>query len=81
MMAAVDWTQAHAADLALPCLIVHGTADRLCLPETSQAFIEKVTYADKKRIVYEGYYHELFNEPDRERVLADVFDWLEAHLG
>ncbi|MGD8625268.1 MAG: lysophospholipase [Anaerolineae bacterium] len=80
LMAAVDWTQAHAADLALPCLIVHGTADSLCLPETSQAFFEKITYPDRDRIDYEGYYHELFNEPDRDRVLADVYAWLEAHL-
>jgi alpha-beta hydrolase superfamily lysophospholipase len=80
MMAAVDWTQAHAADLDLPCLIVHGTADRLCLPETSRVFFEKATCADKERLEYEGYYHELFNEPDRDRVLADVLAWLEAHL-
>jgi alpha-beta hydrolase superfamily lysophospholipase len=80
IMAAIDWTQAHAADLALPCLIVHGTADRLCPPAASRAFFDRITYPDKEYLEYEGYYHELFNEPDRDRVLADVFTWLEAHL-
>jgi alpha-beta hydrolase superfamily lysophospholipase len=80
MMAAVDWTQAHAAELALPCLIVHGGADRLCAPQTSQVFIDNVTFADKERIEYEGYYHEVFNELGKEQVFADIEAWLERHL-
>jgi alpha-beta hydrolase superfamily lysophospholipase len=80
LMAAMDWTQAHAADLTLPCLIVHGGADRICPTEASQRFFENVTFADKERIEYEGYYHELFNEVGKEQVLADVEAWLERHL-
>jgi alpha-beta hydrolase superfamily lysophospholipase len=80
-MATVDWTQAHAADLALPLLIVHGGADQICPPEGSQRFFENVTLADKQRIEYEGYYHEVFNDMGKEQVLADVEAWLEQHLG
>ncbi len=78
--AATAWTQAHAADLALPCLIVHGGADKLCPPEASRIFFEQVTFADKERHEYEGYYHEVFNEVGKERVLAEVEAWLERHL-
>ncbi|MFN2165770.1 MAG: alpha/beta fold hydrolase, partial [Anaerolineae bacterium] len=81
VMATVDWTQAHAADLALPLLIVHGGADQICPPEGSQRFFENVTLADKQRIEYEGYYHEVFNDMGKEQVLADVEAWLEQHLG
>ena len=80
LMAAIEWTQAHAADLALPCLIVHGTDDRICPCEASQAFFEACDCVDKERITYEGGYHELFNDLDKERVLADVEAWLERHL-
>jgi len=80
IMAAIDWTQAHAADLSLPCLIVHGGDDRLSLPEASQVFFENVTFDDKERYVYDGYYHEVFNDLGKERVLADVEAWLERHL-
>lgn len=80
VMATVDWTQAHAADLALPLLIVHGGADRICDPAASRTFFENVTFADKQRIEYEGYYHEVFNDLGKERVLADVEAWLESHL-
>ena len=66
--------------MALPCLIVHGGADRLSAPEASQRFFENVTFADKERIEYEGYYHEVFNDLGKEKVLADVEAWLERHL-
>lgn len=79
VMATIDWTHAHAADLSLPCLIVHGGADRLSLPEASQVFFENVAFDDKERYVYDGYYHEVFNDLGKERVLADVEDWLERH--
>lgn len=80
LIAAIDWTLAHAAELALPCLIVHGSADRLARPEASQAFFDNVTFADKERIEYPGYYHEVFNDLGKEQVLADVEAWLARHL-
>jgi alpha-beta hydrolase superfamily lysophospholipase len=80
LVKAVEWTQAHAADLALPCLIVHGAADRICPPEGSRIFYENVAVADKERQVYEGYYHEVYNDVGKERVLAAVEAWIERHL-
>jgi alpha-beta hydrolase superfamily lysophospholipase len=80
VMAAIDWTQDHAAELALPCLIVHGGDDRLALPESSRTFFDNVTFADKERIEYDGYYHEVFNEVGKEQVLADVEAWVARHL-
>jgi alpha-beta hydrolase superfamily lysophospholipase len=77
---AIDWTLAHAAELALPCLIVHGGADRLAQPEASQAFYAGVPHDDKERIEYDGYYHEVFNDVGKERVLADVEAWVARHL-
>jgi alpha-beta hydrolase superfamily lysophospholipase len=79
VMKAAEWTQAHAAQMALPSLIVHGGADWLSDPQASQRFFENITFDDKARIEYEGYYHEVFNELGKERVLADVEDWLARH--
>jgi alpha-beta hydrolase superfamily lysophospholipase len=80
LMAAIRWTQEHAADLALPLLIVHGTCDRLGPCDASGEFFEKVVFADKERQTYEGYYHEVFNDVGKEMVLADVEVWLDRHL-
>jgi acylglycerol lipase len=40
-----------------------------------------VQSADKAIKVYDGFYHEVFNEPEHEQVMKDVEVWLEAHPG
>jgi len=80
LLKTIEWVQAHAADVQVPCLIVHGGADRLVPPEGSRIFFEKMTLADKTRYEYEGYYHEVYNDVGKERVLADVEAWLERHM-
>ncbi|OQY19260.1 MAG: alpha/beta hydrolase [Chloroflexi bacterium] len=77
---AIEWTQAHAAEMRIPCLIVHGGDDQLVPPEGSRIFYENMTFDDKERQVYEGYYHEVFNDVGKERVLADVEHWVKRHL-
>ena len=62
----------------LPVLIMHGTDDRLSDPQGSRLLYDQVSSEDKTLIFYENYYHEIFNEPGRERVLADMEGWLEA---
>ena len=37
--------------------------------------------SDKTIKIYDGFYHEVFNEPEHDQVLRDVETWLEAHLG
>jgi acylglycerol lipase len=36
---------------------------------------------DKTIKIYDGFYHEVCNEPEHELVLNDIKTWLEAHLG
>lgn len=75
-------TMAHADEWRadLPLLIVHGGADPICAPEGSARFFANVSAKDKTRHEYPEYRHEVFNEIDREKVLGDVRDWLDAHL-
>lgn len=68
-----------AARLKLPVLVLHGTADRL-VPLTATRPVYHAIGSKRRTIrVYEGLYHEVLNEPEREAVLADVFEWLDAH--
>jgi acylglycerol lipase len=67
-------------ELRLPVLILHGDADRLADSQGSRWLYQAAGSADKTLQIYQGYYHEIFNEPGRERVLADVQTWLAAHL-
>lgn len=70
----------HAQDVRLPLLILHGSADPLVDPAGSREFYEQAASTDKTLKVYEGLYHEAFNELEKEQVFADLIGWLEAHL-
>jgi alpha-beta hydrolase superfamily lysophospholipase len=66
--------------IRLPILIMHGTDDRLSDPEGSRLLSREISSADKTLILYEGFYHEIFNEHGRERIFADMESWLADHL-
>jgi acylglycerol lipase len=77
---AMERVRAEANRITLPLLILQGGADRLVDPSGAQLLCDKVASSDKKVIVYEGFFHEVFNEPQHDRVLSDFERWLEGHL-
>jgi lysophospholipase len=70
-----------AGELTLPMLILHGTADRMVDPAGSRLLYRNAGSSDKTLKVYGGSYHELFHEPEKDRVLDDVAEWLLARSG
>lgn len=72
---------AHAADLKVPALIMHGTADKLTSPEGSKEFVANAPKNLISSKWWEGFYHEIHNEPaaDRKQVLDYIINWLDAH--
>ncbi len=69
-----------AAGITIPLLILQGGADVMVDPDGARALYEEIGSADKTIKVYQGLYHEIYNEPEHERVLRDVEAWLEARL-
>jgi len=80
MLKAMQRVSAMATKIRLPILIVQGGSDKLVDPAGAQMLYEAVSSADKKIRIYDGLYHEVFNEPERDKVLRDVEIWLESHL-
>lgn len=68
------------SELKLPLLILHGSADRLAPSQGSKLLYERASSADKTLKIYEGLYHEVFNEPERLQVMGDVERWLASHV-
>jgi alpha-beta hydrolase superfamily lysophospholipase len=75
-----EHVQQHADAFALPLYLYHGTADQITDPNGSRALYERAPTDDKTLTLYEGFYHETHNEPERERVLDDLTAWLDAHV-
>jgi alpha-beta hydrolase superfamily lysophospholipase len=65
-----------AARITTPLLLVHGSEDKLAPARGSRAIHAAV---DSELVIYDGLYHEVFNEPERDRVLADVIAFLDRH--
>lgn len=68
----------HPEAFTRPLLLYHGTADRITDPGGSRWLYAQAPAEDKTLHLYDGFYHETHNEPERERVLDDLVDWIEA---
>ena len=70
----------RASEFVTPMLVMTGSGDPIADPTGGRELFDKATAKDKTFKQYEGYLHELFNEPeaDREKVFADVVAWLSA---
>ena len=66
--------------IKLPVLILHGTDDKATNPSGSQSFYDAAGSTDKTLKLYEGHYHDLLNDLDKELVMADINDWIAAHV-
>jgi acylglycerol lipase len=66
--------------ITLPVLIMHGTDDKATVCHGSQFFYETVGSKDKTLKLYEGHYHDLLNDLGKEKVMADINGWIDAHL-
>jgi acylglycerol lipase len=71
---------ARLPSLRIPLLVVHGSADQLVSVESGKTAHQLAGSADKTLKIYDGFAHEVFNEPKRAEVLNDVVHWLDAHV-
>jgi alpha-beta hydrolase superfamily lysophospholipase len=78
-MKAMQRVTDEAAKITLPILIMHGAADRMVSPAASQLLYDRVSSPDKTLHIWDGYYHELYNEPrpEREAVFCELEAWLD----
>ena len=70
----------QVSEIKLPALIMHGTCDHLSDPEGSRLLYDKIGSDDKTLKEYDGFFHEIFNEPEQLQVYRDVEDWLKIRL-
>jgi acylglycerol lipase len=81
LVAAIEEFPERTPGLRLPLLVMIGTADELVPPDAGRMVHERAGSADKRLIEYEGLYHEILNEPEQDKVMDDLVQWLDGHLG
>ncbi|MFT5537546.1 MAG: alpha-beta hydrolase superfamily lysophospholipase [Parasphingorhabdus sp.] len=72
--------QQNAGQISLPILMLHGEKDSLAAAEGSKFLDSKISSSDKTLIIYPELFHEIFNEPEKDKVLNDMTDWLDKQL-
>jgi lysophospholipase len=76
----VNGAMKKAGNYRLPCLFLHGQADRIIPWHSSASIFERISSEDKELKFYEGLYHELIQEPECVIVLGDILNWLEKRV-
>jgi alpha-beta hydrolase superfamily lysophospholipase len=80
MVRADERLKKEFAKITVPVLIIHGTADKATKPSGSKRFYEMAGSQDKTLKLYEGHYHDLLADLDKEIVMRDVISWIQHRL-
>ena len=79
---ATDYVWSHAGEFSIPLLIMHGAADRITYSHGSEDFF-KLAAKNNRDVtlkIWDGLYHEIHNEPQKEDVIKLMIEWLNKHL-
>jgi alpha-beta hydrolase superfamily lysophospholipase len=71
----------RAGEFKAPLLVLAAGADTVADALASRRFVEAAHSRDKEFRLYPGLRHELFNELERDRPIADAVAWISARCG
>ncbi len=78
ILAAGEQVRADAARWTVPTLLLYAQADRCVAPRGSAAFAAAAPAGVVTTQAFEGLYHEIFNEPEKDLVIARLVAWLAS---
>ena len=78
-LTAMKHVAAGLPTLAVPVLLLHGSGDVVADPSTSRYVRDTIGSQDRTLRLYDGLWHQVFNEPQRQSVYDDVNMWLHHH--
>ncbi len=78
LMRTIEFVQANLGRFQLPFYTAHGKADRLVPYAAAESLIALASSRDKTIRLYDGGYHELFNDTIADRFFDDLLEWLRA---
>lgn len=80
MLKAAERLKENMPKFTVPVFIIHGTDDKATRPAGSQYFYDNAASTDKTLKLYEGHYHDLLADVDKEVVMADIQAWLDERV-
>ena len=77
VLAAQADTLARASTLSTPALVMQSGDDRLADPAATRSWVDHAPADLVDYVEWDGLYHEMFNEPEKEEVFKRVEEWLQ----
>lgn len=76
----ITWLINNLSSYYYPCLILHGGDDKIVPKYCSEKFYSAISSNDKQIKIYDGLFHEIFNEKEKDAVIEDVHKWIEERI-
>jgi alpha-beta hydrolase superfamily lysophospholipase len=76
----IEAVRSRFAEITIPIMAMHGEQDALVPMQGSIDIIAGVSSADRTVRIWPGLYHEIFNEPEQDRVIDEVVRWISDRL-
>lgn len=80
MLQSIDYVFHQSDKIRGPLLLQQAGDDLVVSRGKGKELFDRLKIPDKEYIVYEGYYHEIYNEVHREKPYEDLKRWLKGHL-
>jgi len=80
MEAARNYTLENIGRFNCPCLMLQAGEDVIVDSEANRCFFEGIPAEDKEFELYRNFYHEILNDPEKERALSRIYEWLNVRI-
>lgn len=80
MMKAIAESNSRAASLRIPMLLMQSGDDILVDPAAPGRWAEAAPDGRVELVVWDGLYHEMLNEPEKDQVRARISTWLDGRI-
>ena len=74
-----DWLDKCEPEFEVPTLVMHGGDDRITSAPASAAFCARAK-GDVTWREWEGLWHEMHNEPQKEQLFQFTYAWMQKYL-
>lgn len=80
LLASIERVTPRLGEVQVPLLVIHGGGDLVAAPEGGRVVHDGASSTDKTVSIFEGLYHDVFNEPERDEVIQEVVRWVLARI-
>jgi alpha-beta hydrolase superfamily lysophospholipase len=77
---AKDEAYLSGAKILIPVVVLQGGDDQILIPEKNKEFFDAIGAEDKTWKLYEGLYHDPYEEEGGEDMLNDLMEWINNRV-